>query len=161
MQKFGHDSSYIDILASLKRLYKNLSEFIKTFVAEKDGKIVGYLLAFFKNGVLYPKFIGLDRMETKNVFAYFNLAYYDLIKWSIKSNETKKIYYGYASELVKLERGCQSHNGYCYYKLVNNKVHKWLGKFIKHYNNARLGYFRSKYQNYVLEKEDSFLHEEQ
>lgn len=107
----------------LKKYKSNLSSFdssffadlgifagdnIKLFVAKKDCEIIAFCLIFRHKDVADVCMFGTDYSQrTKNDFAYFNLVYYEPIKWAIENN-IRKIYYGPTAENVKLRFGCTS-----------------------------------------------------
>ena len=110
--------------------YESLSNYAKAntvvFLAKKKDVVVGFSL-FIRKGETLDAFLGGFNYEfqEKTDFTYFNLVYYNPIKWAIREG-IKKIYYRWGSEEAKYKRGCKSEKLYtfvkCHNKLVNSQI---------------------------------------
>jgi len=110
----------------------------KTFVAEKNGDIVGFSLSMRQGDVLDVFMCGFDyQVQSSTDFTYFNLCYYAPIQWSIEQG-IKKLYYRRKSDRAKLYRGCKKERtfafvkchdpvlGFCFNKALNSSVYAQL-----------------------------------
>lgn len=159
LQRFRDGNSFTETRNVLSAMYHHMPEFTRTYYVELEGNVVAYLLSLFKVGVHHPKYVGIADRGENIPYLYFNLAYYDLIESSIRSRDVRRIYYGYAAEEVKLQRGCQSYSGYCYYKFRNKKIHTQARSILDAYSEMRRGYFVHTLARFVRDETKSFLHD--
>ncbi len=157
LQQFHHKESYSAVLNTLRTIYESMCDLTRTFYVTRNEDIVGYMMSLCKDNVYYPKFIGFEKETKKTSSLYLNLVYYKLIESAISSKKIRKIYYGYASEEVKLTRGCHSYNGYCYYKFTNPKIHHHIGALIGRYNKIRKGYFVNRFSDFINDNTNNFV----
>ena len=74
------------------------------FTARQEGKLVGFALAFPWGNRLFLRFAGFDYEATAGTFAYFNLTYYEPIKYACEHGFTS-VHLGLASLDAKTARG--------------------------------------------------------
>lgn len=105
MRKFGNELSR-DWLMQLLDQIKNLF-FDHTFVIEMywHGKLTGFVLVYDSYDWLYPKMLGLVSPEERPPFAYFNLGYYEVIRYAI-AHKRKGIVMGPEAYETKSKRRC-------------------------------------------------------
>ena len=119
------------------------SDKIKLFVAKKDGNVTGFSLSLRHKDILDVMMVGFNyENQTSTDFSYFNLCYYEPIKYALDSG-VKKIYYRYMMEKMKLERGCKPEQTYYFIKYHNKLLRVLIGNVVKNplfnYLSARLG----------------------
>jgi predicted N-acyltransferase len=100
-------TSYNSFLSKLNEYAGNKT---KVFIAKKDNIVVGFSLNMLQGNILDTCFTGFkyDILTTTD-FIYFNVCFYEPIRWAIKKG-VKKIYYRDRGEKVKLHRGCKPEN---------------------------------------------------
>ena len=106
--------------------FESLNKFagdkIRLFTAKKGSTIVAYCLALKQKQTLDCYLFGSDySFRTNTDFAYFNLAYYEPIKWSIQEG-IKRIFFRFAAENVKLRIGCKKEKIYSNVKCHNRSI---------------------------------------
>jgi predicted N-acyltransferase len=141
LNKHGHHMSLEQIAARVDRIYESFGSGVETYFAFKAEEPVAVLLSFLKDSVHYPKYVGLDEPRLEGTYAYFSLAYYELIRECIAAGNIKQIHFGYASERAKMVRGCSCHDVYNYFKLTDHAFERDLKSFLVEYNAARKRYF--------------------
>jgi len=103
--------------------FRDLSRFagdkIKLFTAKKGSEIIAFSLTLRQKNTLDGYMFGSDyNSRTKTDFAYFNLVYYEAIKWAIQEG-IRKIYYRLAAENVKMRIGCKPEKNSTFIKCHN------------------------------------------
>jgi predicted N-acyltransferase len=114
---------------------RNLSKFagdkIQLFTAKKDNLVVAFCLLLRHKETLDAFMFGCDyNSRTKTDFAYFNLTYYEPIKWAIKKG-IKRIFFRLAAENVKLRIGCKTERNYCFVKCHNNLLMPFTTAYVR------------------------------
>jgi len=104
--------------------FKNLVKFagdrIKVFTAEKGGEIVAFSLFLRQKDTIDGFMFGFDyNSRTNTDFAYFNLTYYEPIRWAIQQKGIRKIFYRLGAENVKLRVGCKIEKIFSFTKCNN------------------------------------------
>lgn len=116
--------------------FRNLSRFagnkIKLFTAKKGNEIIAFSLTLRQKNTLDVCMFGSDyNSRTKTDFAYFNVTYYEPIKWAIQEG-IRKIYYRLAAENVKMRIGCKPEKNSifikCHNALIAPFVHAYVNK---------------------------------
>ena len=115
--------------------YESLSDYAKektkVFIAKKKGVIVGFSVCIRHNDVLDVFHCGFNyELMEKTDFVYFNLCYYEPIRWAIQEG-IKKIYYRMTAEEVKYRRGCKPEKVYSFVKCHNKFVQAQIGNYLK------------------------------
>jgi predicted N-acyltransferase len=106
----------------IQKLSEHAKDKTKVFIAQKDGKLIGFSLSLMHQDVLDVFFCGFDYENQRNTdFAYFNLVYYEPIKFAIEKG-FKRIHFRNGAEDVKLRRGCKQENNYWFIKCQNNLI---------------------------------------
>jgi len=103
--------------------FKRLNEFArdksKLFIAKKDREVVGFCLSLRQGDVLDCYMCGFNYdVQTNTDFIYFNLVYYEPLKWAIKER-IKRIHYRISAEEAKLRRGCKPAQIFSFVKCHN------------------------------------------
>lgn len=81
-----------------------LAEASLVFTARREGTLVGFALAFPWGNRLFLRFAGFDYASTEGTFAYFNLTYYEPIKYACEHGFSS-VHLGLASLDAKTARG--------------------------------------------------------
>jgi threonyl-tRNA synthetase len=107
--------------------FEKLSEYAKgkarVFIAEKEGRIVGFSLCLGHGKILDVYIAGFDYSRlTKTDFTYFNVVYYAPIRAAIEEG-IKKIHFRTSELELKTKRGCKLEKMYvfvkCHSKILN------------------------------------------
>jgi predicted N-acyltransferase len=119
--------------------FRSLSRFaedkIKLFTAKKGGETVAFSLDLRHKDTIDGFMFGSDyNSRTKSDFAYFNLVYYEPIKWAIQEG-INKIFYRPASEYVKLRIGCKPEKNSSFVKCHNTLI----APLVRAYVNRKYG----------------------
>lgn len=114
--------------------FKDLSIFAedtaKVFVARKNGKVIGFSLSLRKDGFLDNFMVGFDYTSEGVEYVYFNLAFYETIKWAIK-NRVKKIYYRFTADKAKIRRGCKKEQIFSFVKCHNTFLNLFVTLYVR------------------------------
>jgi predicted N-acyltransferase len=114
----------------------------KVFVAEKNNEVVGFSLSMRQGDVLDVFMCGFDyEAQTNTDFTYFNLCYYEPVRWAIEEG-IKKIYYRRKAEKVKLNRGCKPERTYSFVKCHNPFIDFLINRALE---NKLFSYFKSRF----------------
>jgi predicted N-acyltransferase len=113
--------------------FEDLNFFAKenaiVFVARKNGEVIGFSLGLRKNGFFDSFMVGFDYKSEGVEYVYFNLAFYEIIKWAI-SNRATKIYFRFTADRAKTRRGCKKEQVFsfvkCHSKLLNLFVNPYI-----------------------------------
>ncbi|MEM2143747.1 MAG: GNAT family N-acetyltransferase [Candidatus Jordarchaeaceae archaeon] len=109
---------------------------IKLFTAKSGSETVAFCLCLRHRDVADAYMFGSDyNFRTNTDFAYFNLAYYEPIKWAIRDG-IGKIFYRLAAEDVKLKLGCKPEKTITFVKCHN----KFLAGLVRAYVYKRYGF---------------------
>jgi predicted N-acyltransferase len=115
--------------------YESLNDFAKdktvVFIAKKKGALVGYSICLRHDEILDVFHCGFNyNLLEKSDFVYFNISYYEPIKWAIQHG-IRKMYYRWTAEDVKHRRGCESEKVYSFVKCHNRLVHAQIGNYLR------------------------------
>lgn len=100
-------------------LWRFAGDKIKLFTAKKDGETVAFSLDLKHKDTVDGFMFGSDyNSRTHTDFAYFNLVYYEPIKWAIQEG-FRRIFYRLAAENVKLRIGCKTEKNWSFVKCHN------------------------------------------
>lgn len=103
-------------------LSKYSKEKVKVFVARKEGKLVGFSLLMRHRQIVDAFLTGYDySSQTPTDYTYFNLVFYEPIKWAIKT-QAERINYRIGAEEAKLRRGCKEERVFSLVKCHNNNI---------------------------------------
>jgi predicted N-acyltransferase len=103
----------------------------KVFIAKRQNKILGFSLLLRQGKTVDCVRCGFDyKLQEKNDFTYFSLAYYNPIRWAIQEG-IKKIYYRYTNDKVKIRRGCKPEQSYTFIKCHNRHINSLIGNLQK------------------------------
>jgi len=115
--------------------YESLSDYAKdktkVFIAKKKGVVIGFSICLRQGEILDVFHCGFnyDLME-KSDFVYFNIVYYEPIKWALQEG-IRKIYYRITAEDVKYRRGCKPERVYSFVKCHNKFLDTLIGNYLK------------------------------
>ncbi len=114
-----------------RSLSENAKDNAKLFIAEKNGKLVGFLLLMRQKDILDCFTCGFDYDLLSNTdFVYFSLVYYFPIKWAIQEG-ISKIYYRISADKVKLRRGCSQEQLFSNLKCHNRLLDIFFSLYAK------------------------------
>jgi uncharacterized protein len=101
------------------KLNENAKEKTLLITANKHDEIVGFSLSFHQREFLDVMFVGFNYdFHTKTDFMYFNLCYYEPIKWAIEHG-IRKVYYRTLADQAKASRGCKQETVFSLVKYHN------------------------------------------
>jgi predicted N-acyltransferase len=114
--------------------FRSLSRFagdqIELFTAENSNETVAFSLVFRHKDTADAFMFGTDYpLRDSTDFAYFNLAYYEPIKWAIQEG-IRKIRYRLAAENVKLRIGCKPEKNSSYVKCHNPLITSFIRAYV-------------------------------
>lgn len=93
----------------LRRLYAavraHAGPAMRMFVARRDGRPVAFSQFYEHDGVLYSRAVGFHYAAVEDTFAYFNLLFYEPLRWAM-ANGVREIRYSMGSDEAKVARGC-------------------------------------------------------
>jgi uncharacterized protein len=114
--KYGHGYDPDWQAKVLLNVERTVRPYINLAIAERpNGELVGFVVYFVKDGVIYPKMAGFDRSSESHEFVYFNLSFYELIRRA-PALGVHDIEYGIDAYSAKVFRGCRLQPRYCYLK---------------------------------------------
>jgi len=88
-------------------LHKNLPNDTLVYLAEHEGRILGFMAVVRKETVAATAYIGIEsNVRASNVFMYFNLAFYQLVR-DAPGIGIERILYGTSVYQGKSLRGCR------------------------------------------------------
>ncbi|MFD8787282.1 GNAT family N-acetyltransferase [Kitasatospora sp. NPDC059599] len=103
--KYGHAAGESWARREFAALRDTLGDRLTVLSSVRDGRVVGYLLAFRAGDVLYTRSAGFDYEAVDGTYCYFNLVYYDTVQWAAR-NGIRRIHYGLGTTEAKHTRGC-------------------------------------------------------
>ncbi len=104
MRGYGHELQ-VDRIMSLFRTIRDLfADTTNVIEMRKDGDLLGFLLIYDDRSWVYPKMLGLCPAAQRPPYAYFNLGYYETIRYAIRGGQAG-IVFGPESYEVKALRG--------------------------------------------------------
>ena len=105
--KYGGHVDVAFLGATYAALRRRLGEEPIAFRAEKDGRLVGFILFFEHADALYARATGFDHEALgRHSFCYFNTLFYAPLEWAM-SHGIRRIHYGFATYDAKMRRGCK------------------------------------------------------
>lgn len=103
--KHGSVVAVEDLLAQYAAVRAHVGPAMRMFVARRGGRPAAFSQFYEHGGVLYSRAAGFDYDATEGTFAYFNLIFYEPIRWAI-ANGIHEIRYSMGSPEAKVARGC-------------------------------------------------------
>jgi len=104
-RRYGHADSPESTAAQLRAQAAEIDEESVVFVARRDGRAVGFSLAYEHEEVLTIRTVGFDYEHVGGDAAYFNLGFYLPIRFAAEAG-LEAIECGPASYRAKVYRGC-------------------------------------------------------
>lgn len=104
-EKYGRKGDLNRIVQGYQRIAQHLGPSVRVFLAQKRGNLVGFALFYRAGKTLYCKQAGFDYSRLADDFCYFNVIFYDPIRYAI-ANGIREIRYGLEAYEAKLARGC-------------------------------------------------------
>jgi predicted N-acyltransferase len=105
-RRYGHDASAAAEAAELRTL-ASCADAYSHILAIRDGTdVVGAVLLFLWEDVVYARSAGFNYPATRRAFEYFNLAYYETIRFAIQHGY-QRLDFGMATYRAKLARGAR------------------------------------------------------
>jgi hypothetical protein len=117
--KYGHAAGEDWVRAEFDTLRETMGDGLVVFSARQDGRTVGYLMAFRRGDVLYTRAAGFDYSAASGAFCYFNLVYYDVVRWAQRDG-VRRIHYGLGTSAAKAHRGCSLLPRWAYLRLPSD-----------------------------------------
>jgi predicted N-acyltransferase len=129
-RKYNDDKQHLFGTSFFTNLTRFAGDKIKLFAAKKGNEIVAFGLSLRHKDTLDGYMFGTDyKSRTNTDFAYFNVVYYEPIKWAIQ-NGIKKIFYRLGAEDVKLRLGCKPENNLSFVKCHNALITPLVNAYI-------------------------------
>lgn len=102
--KYGVPAPGGSWLAVVRDQAEHLGEQSLVFTARRDGRLAGFALGFVWGGRLHMRYTGYDYEATAGTLAYFNLSYYEPIRYACEHG-LREVHLGLASFGAKTSRG--------------------------------------------------------
>ncbi|TQC43344.1 GNAT family N-acetyltransferase [Rhodococcus sp. WS4] len=115
-EKYGHTAGQTWARMEFDTLRDTVGERLVVFSARGTEQVLGYLMAFRFGDVLYTRAAGFDYEASAGAYCYFNVVYYDVIKWA-QRNGVRRIHYGLGTTAAKVWRGCTLRPRWAYFGL--------------------------------------------
>lgn len=103
-RKYGHNTSPQSEAKELRTLADTANDYSHVLILEHAGRPIGGILLFLWEDTVYARSVGIG--VKGNAFEYFNLTYYEIIRFAIE-NGYHHIDYGMATYRAKLSRGAR------------------------------------------------------
>jgi hypothetical protein len=145
VQKYGGEADAEFLRATFAALRRRLEHEPIAFRAEKDGRVVGFILFFEHEGALYARATGFDHEElARHSFCYFNTLFYAPLEWSI-SRGIRRIHYGFATYDAKMRRGCRLvvAEGHLWFAGPMAEQARWIARLLSLSERRRLAALRA------------------
>lgn len=101
--KYGLPGGRPRVQRDFDAIRETVGDSVLVLSAELDGETVGFCLYLRSGDAVYGRTAGFDEDRAKGV--YFNLTYYESIRWCL-ANGVRDIWYGLAAYEAKKLRGC-------------------------------------------------------
>ena len=92
--------------AETARLRDTVRDRVVVASARRDGKLLGFVTAFRDGRDLRTRSAGFDYALLRDEYCYFNVVYYEPIRWAAQRG-LERIWYGLGSYEAKALRGCR------------------------------------------------------
>ncbi|HEX3778643.1 MAG TPA: GNAT family N-acetyltransferase [Pseudonocardiaceae bacterium] len=103
-RRYGHEDSAEDEAVELRALAECADEHSRVLAIRDGARVIGLVLLFLWDGVVYVRSAGFDYAAMNNAFEYFNLGYYETIRFAIRHGY-RQLDFGMATYRAKLARG--------------------------------------------------------
>ncbi|MGE7434529.1 GNAT family N-acetyltransferase [Kitasatospora sp. NPDC001175] len=103
-KRYSAPGSVESVLADYDHLGRTVGDRVRVFLCERDGKPVGLSLALLDGDRLHLRLVGFDYDATGSDFAYFNLLFYEPIRWGLEHG-IRTYSFGTGSYPAKIARG--------------------------------------------------------
>ncbi|MBN3554025.1 GNAT family N-acetyltransferase [Fictibacillus nanhaiensis] len=104
--KYGHNTSAENEIKELQILKDTANDFSHVIYLKREDVVVGCVLLFLWGKTIYARTVGFDFNVVGDGYEYFNLAYYEVIRFAIL-NGYKHVEYGMGTYRAKLKRGAR------------------------------------------------------
>jgi uncharacterized protein len=104
--KYGHGAGEAWARREFEALRRTVGDELVVFSARTATAVVGYLMAVLRQDVLYTRATGFDYAASAGAYCYFNLVYYDVVRWA-QRNGVRRVHYGLGTSEAKHHRGCR------------------------------------------------------
>ncbi|MCM3666376.1 GNAT family N-acetyltransferase [Mesobacillus subterraneus] len=134
--KYGHKTTPQKEAIELNTLVDTANEYSHVLVLKLGERAVGCILLFLWEKTIYARTVGFDFSLVGQAFEYFNLAYYEVIRFAIE-NGFRHVDYGMGTYRAKLKRGANLKPLWGY---VNSEGHPtpFEDSKFKDWNNERI-----------------------
>ena len=105
LQRYGYHHITAERLTGLmERIERHLAPWCRVLVAERDGALEAFALAYEYGGELHLKMTGFSAYAQEH-FGYFAMSYYALVEYALHAG-ARSIVYGPLAYPAKALRGC-------------------------------------------------------
>jgi predicted N-acyltransferase len=105
-RRYAPDADESRLSAQLAAQAQHLGDAAVVFACEQAEGIVAFALGYVHENELFMRSVGFDYEHTEGTFAYFNLTYYEPIRYAIEHN-LKRIHLGLGTYNAKMVRGAR------------------------------------------------------
>ena len=104
--KYGLSTDASGVAATNAALRAHAAERVLVLRARCGADTVGFVLYLMHERALYSRVAGFDYARTEASFCYFNLVYYEALRWAMRHG-FERIHLGLGSYDAKVRRGCR------------------------------------------------------
>lgn len=106
--KYGYHATTADDLATFRNHERCLGDTAMVALCTLDDNPVGFCLYYVWRDTIFMRWAGFDYPRLRNAYEYFNLAYYEQLRWAAK-REIRWIHAGIKAAKAKVLRGAIIH----------------------------------------------------
>lgn len=103
--KYGHRADPAHTLRWYARIRAELGPYVRVSLARRGADVLGFGMFYEMGGELQARVVGFDYSLRGAERAYFNVAFYEPIRYAIATG-LRRIDYGMESYEAKMKRGC-------------------------------------------------------
>jgi predicted N-acyltransferase len=103
--RYGHRMDPARTARWYARIRAELAPYARVCVARRGAEVLGFGLFYEAGGELYARAVGFDYPRLNGERSYFNVVFYEPIRYAIAAG-LGRIHYGIEAYEAKLERGC-------------------------------------------------------
>ncbi|HEY1520780.1 MAG TPA: peptidogalycan biosysnthesis protein [Solirubrobacteraceae bacterium] len=103
-QRYGHGESEAQLRGFFEAQVTHLDDHSQVFVCREESELRGFALFYDHEDALYARVCGFDSPRERNDFMYFNLGYYEPIRYAAASRR-RSLALGTGSWKTKVLRG--------------------------------------------------------
>lgn len=107
MRQYGHELAVDRVISLFGMINELFADSVRIVEMRQSSDLLGFLMIYDDGGWLYPKMIGLCQAALRPPYAYFNLGYYQTIRFAIRLRRVG-IVFGPEAYEVKALRGIRA-----------------------------------------------------